>query len=254
MWQRVLYFVLRPMPTVEKLTPILGVGYVVFAACISMILTYTAWYVPCDKVQGDAFRLMYVHVPLAILSLALYVVMGLSGALYSVFHLKSADLCTQACAIMGFIATLLAIGTGSIWAKPTWGTWWLWDARLTSECVLALMYIGYLWIRLSLKPVNYAKQYAALIAVMGMINVPIVHYSVEWWYTLHQGSTLFTSKPTIAWQFFWPLLYALISFIGLFAWLVLHAMIVLNGRQGCERSRHGALSDYEVQKQHGVMV
>jgi heme exporter protein C len=252
MWQRVLYFVLRPMPTVEKLTPFLAVGYATLAVCISMILTYTAWYVPCDKVQGDAFRLMYVHVPLAILSLAMYVVMGLSGVLYSVFHLKSADLCTQACAMMGFTATLLAIATGSIWAKPTWGTWWLWDARLTSECVLALMYIGYLWIRLTLKPVHYAKHYASLIAVMGTINVPIVHYSVEWWYTLHQGSTLFTSKHTIAWPLFWPLLCSLTTFIALFAWLVLHAMIVLNAKQGQERLRYGAESDYEVQKQHGV--
>ena len=226
--KRVMHFVLQPMPWVQRLEPWLVYGYAVIVPVLSFCMYQGLYLVPADLVQGECFRIIYVHVPMAFLSLALYVLLGLCALLYSTLHIKSADLCAVCAAALGSVATFLAILTGAIWGKPTWGTWWFWDARLTSECVLGLMYVGYLATRFQLLPSDYAKKVASLLATLGLINVPIVHYSVQWWYTLHQPSTLLSTKSTMPIEMFAPLLGTIVAFMLLFAWMQLHAMIVVH--------------------------
>ena len=139
-----------------------------------------------------------------------------------------ADTAATACAIIGSITTILALATGAIWGRPTWGTWWIWDARLTSEFILLLLYLSVLCIRFITRPSDLAKKMAAFWAILGLADVPLVHYSVQWWYTLHQGPSLFMlAKPKIAWVMLWPLLAALGGFGLLTAGLVLQTMRLL---------------------------
>ena len=208
--------------------PYIWYGYSVAVFCILSALVSGGYYAPSDAVQGEVFRIMYVHVPLAVLSLAIYVAMGLCCLGVWVWHIKIMDLAARSLGCIGLLATCLVLVTGSIWAKPTWGVWWFWDARLTSECVLCLLYLGYLCVRFTIWPERMAKSYAALVGVIGLIDVPIVHYSVNWWYTLHQGASVLTvATPKIVWPMLWPLLESMFGFALLFACMFWHTMWVL---------------------------
>lgn len=147
-------------------------------------------FTPTDYQQGDSFRIIYVHVPAAMLSLSVYMAMAFSAAIFLIWRIKLADVFAASFAPVGAAFTLLALVTGSIWGRPTWGTWWEWDARLTSELILLFLYIGVMALRASLPERQQAARAAALLAIVGVINVPIIHFSVEWWNSLHQGSTV----------------------------------------------------------------
>lgn len=172
---------------------------------------------PADYQQGDSFRIMYIHVPCAFLSMAVYMLMAVCSLIFLVWKMKLADMVAAAAAPLGAWFTFLALVTGSIWGRPTWGTWWIWDARLTSELILLFLYFGYMALRSALPDPLQAARAAALIALVGVVNIPIIHYSVVWWNSLHQGSSLsLLHKPTIAGPMLYPLLAMLAAFFCYF--------------------------------------
>jgi heme exporter protein C len=147
--------------------------------------------VPEDYQQHDTVRIMFIHVPAAWLAMFAYLCLGIASLLGLVFRHALADMAAKAAAPLGAAFTVLALATGSLWGKPMWGTWWVWDARLTSVLVLLLLYLGYLALRASIDDETKAGRAAAILALAGLINLPIIHYSVEWWNSLHQGSSTF---------------------------------------------------------------
>ena len=202
-------------------------GYGVGCLVLAVGLYRGVFIAPCDSTQGEVYRILYVHVPMAALSLALYTGLAISCLLYWVYAIKIADIAAVSFGCVGVVITTLALLTGMIWGKPTWGTWWIWDARLTSEALLWLLYSGYLSVRMLLNPEEHAKKIAAIIGFVGLFDVPLVHFSVQWWYTLRQGSSvLHFAKPTIAWPMLEPLLWTLSGFSLLTAAMVLHTMAV----------------------------
>jgi len=168
---------------------------------------------PIDYQQGNSYRIIYIHVPAAWMSMFVYFMMALSSAIFLVWRLKIADLVAVASAPLGASFTFIALVSGSIWGKPTWGTWWVWDARLTSELVLLFLYLGYIALRSSIEHRTTAARAAALLAIVGVINLPIIHFSVDWWQTLHQPATLSKfEKPSIHLSMLVPLLLMVVAF------------------------------------------
>lgn len=169
-------------------------------------------FAPADYQQGEAFRILYVHVPCAFFSMALYALMGFLSVLLLVWRIKLAGIMLNGVAQLGLCMTLLALVTGSIWGKPMWGAWWVWDARLTSELILLLLYGAILAISHALQNKDRGDQVVAVLCLVGLVDLPIIHYSVYWWNTLHQGSTILTwSKPKIHASMLYPLLLILIG-------------------------------------------
>jgi heme exporter protein C len=178
---------------------------------------------PEDYQQGTTVRIMFIHVPAAWMSLFVYGCLGGASFLALVFRHALADAAAQAAAPLGAAFTALALITGSLWGRPMWGTWWVWDARLTSVLVLFLFYVAYMALRASLDDEQRAARAGAILALVGLINLPIVHYSVEWWNTLHQGTTVFAKGgPKLAAVFLWPLLLMGLAYMAGFGslWLV----------------------------------
>ena len=168
---------------------------------------------PADYQQGDAFRIVYVHAPSAWLSMFVYGTMAFAAAVGLIWRIKLAHAAAAASAPIGASFTVLALATGSIWGKPMWGTWWVWDARLTSELLLLFLYAGVMALRGSIDDRDRADRASALLAIVGVVNLPIIHYSVNWWNTLHQASTLTKiGKPSMAGDMLWPLLTMLVGF------------------------------------------
>lgn len=177
---------------------------------------------PPDYQQGDGFRIIYVHVPSAWLSLMGYTSLAVASAIGLVWRIKLAHLVAHAIAPIGAAFTFLALATGSLWGKPMWGTWWVWDARLTSELILLFLYLGYGALAGAFEDVRRGDRAAALLAIVGVVNVPIIHYSVYWWHTLHQGATVTRfGSPHITWNMLWPLLVMALGFTLWFATIVL---------------------------------
>lgn len=176
---------------------------------------------PPDYLQGDSFRIIYVHVPSAYLGMLGYVVMAVAAAIGYIWRIKLAHAAAVSVAPLGAWFTALALVTGGIWGRPTWGTYWEWgDARLMFELLLLFLYIGYMVLRMAFDDRDKADRVSALLAVVGVVNVPIVHYSVEWWTTLHQGPTLFRAGgPSITLDMLAPLLVMIAGFMAFFAWL-----------------------------------
>lgn len=169
---------------------------------------------PADYQQKDAFRIMYVHVPSASMSLMVYVMMAVAAAIGIIWRMKLAHAVAAACAPIGAGFTILTLVTGSIWGKPMWGTWWEWDPRLTSQLIQLFLYFGYMALRASFDDVQRADRASAILAIVGVVNVPIVKYSVIWWNSLHQGPSLsVTGKSAIAPSMVWPLLLLLAGFV-----------------------------------------
>jgi heme exporter protein C len=168
---------------------------------------------PPDYQQKDAFRIIYVHVPTAILSLSIYTVMAVAAAVGIIWRIKLAHAVAAACAPIGAWFTAVCLATGSIYGKPMWGTWWEWDPRLTSELILLFLYLGYMALRASFDDTQRADRASAILAVVGVVNVPIVKYSVVWWNSLHQGPSISKiAAPSIAGSMLWPLLVMLLAF------------------------------------------
>lgn len=162
---------------------------------------------PPDYQQGETVRIMYVHVPAAWMALAIYTVMALASAVAIVFRHPLADVAAKTAAPIGAVFCFLSLATGSLWGKPMWGAWWVWDARLTSMFVLMLLYLGYLAVWQAIDEPHRAAMVARIVALVGFINVPIVKFSVDWWNSLHQPASVFRMDgPTIAPSMLWPLL------------------------------------------------
>jgi len=178
-------------------------------------------FAPADYQQGDAFRIIYVHVPSAFLSMALYGWMGFLAILLLVWRIKIAGVLLTICAQLGARTALLALVTGSIWGKPMWGTWWVWDARLTSELILLFLYGAILATAHAYQNKEQGDKVVAILTLVGLVDLPIIHYSVYWWNTLHQGSTLSVfAKPKIHSSMLYPLLMTLIG-LSLYCLLVI---------------------------------
>jgi len=168
---------------------------------------------PADYQQGDSFRIIYIHVPSAWMSLFVYVVMAISGAIGLIWHIKLAEIVSISSASIGAAFTFLALITGSLWGKPMWGTWWVWDARLTSELILLFLYLGVIGLYGAIEDKRTAARAVAILALVGVVNIPIIHYSVEWWNTLHQGATVTKfDKPSIHPDMLIPLLVMAVAF------------------------------------------
>ena len=153
-------------------------------------LVWGLYIAPADYKQGEAYRIIYMHVPAAWMSMFLYVLMAGSGLVALVWRIKLAEIMTVECAPVGASMTALALITGMLWGKPMWGAYWVWDARLTSELVLLFLYIGVMALNTAIPDPRKAARAAAVLALIGVINIPIIHYSVIWWHTLHQGPTV----------------------------------------------------------------
>ena len=154
---------------------------------------------PTDATQGDAYRIIFIHVPAAWMSMLLYLVMAFWAAVGWAFKARLASMLARAIAPTGAMFTVLALWSGALWGRPTWGTWWVWDARLTSELILLFLYLGYIALAEAIDDTRRADQASALLAVVGAINVPIIYFSVRWWNTLHQGATIsMTAAPKMA--------------------------------------------------------
>ncbi|MEO9655696.1 heme ABC transporter permease [Marinomonas sp.] len=171
-------------------------------------------FAPSDYQQGDSYRIMYIHVPAAMLAQSCYLAMGIAGLVFLVWQMKMAAIFIQAVAPIGAVMALLALVTGSIWGKPTWGTWWVWDARLTSVLLLWILYMGVIALQNSLEEKVLANKATAVLSLVGLINLPIIKYSVEWWNTLHQPASLsLIEKPTMPMEMWLPLV---ISILGMY--------------------------------------
>lgn len=180
----------------------------------SIGLAWGLFLAPADYQQGDAFRIIYIHVPCAFLSMSLYASMGLMAIAVLVWRVKIAGIMLKSIAQTGALLTLLALITGSIWGKPMWGTWWIWDARLTSELILLMMYCAILAVHYAFDTKEKADKVVAILTLVGLVDLPIIHYSVYWWNTLHQGATLSVfSKPKIAASMAGPLYVMIFAFL-----------------------------------------
>jgi heme exporter protein C len=168
-------------------------GLAVIATALGLAGLWLGWSAPEDYQQGATVRIMFIHVPAAWMSMFVYACLGGASFLALVFRHALADAAAQAAAPLGAAFTALALATGSLWGRPMWGTWWVWDARLTSVLVLFLFYLAYMALRASLDDETKAARAGAILALVGLINVPIVHWSVNWWNTLHQGATVFAT-------------------------------------------------------------
>jgi heme exporter protein C len=176
------------------------------AACgvVAALLTAAGLYIgfgvaPTDAQQGEVYRIIFIHVPAAWMSMFLYVVMAFWAALGLALNTRLSAMMAAALAPTGALFTFIALWTGSLWGRPTWGTYWVWDARLTSELILLFLYFGFMALRAAIEDPRRADRAAALLAIVGVVNVPIIYFSVKWWNTLHQGASVsLTRAPSMA--------------------------------------------------------
>ena len=190
---------------------------------------------PTDYQQGDAYRIIFVHVPAAWLSMVIYLAMAFWAALGLVLNTRLSSMMASALAPTGALFTFLALWTGALWGRPTWGAWWVWDARLTSELILLFLYVGFMALQAAIDDPRRADKAGAVLALVGVVNVPVIYFSVQWWNTLHQGASIsLKSAPSMALTM---LLGMLIMALGLWAYSIAAALMRLR----CivlERERH----------------
>ena len=176
-------------------------------------LSWGLFWAPTDAQQGDAFRIIYVHVPAAFMSLGVYLFMTINAFIFWVWRIEVADILVESSAALGAWFTAITLLTGMLWGKPMWGAWWLWDPRLTFELILLFFYLGYIALRNAIEEPDRAAQISGLWIMIGAINVPVVHYSVEWWNSIHQGSSInLLSETTIYTSMYYPLILMLAAF------------------------------------------
>jgi len=165
------------------------------AALLAAAGLYVGFFVaPTDAQQGEVYRVIFIHVPAAWLSMFIYLVMAGWAALGLAFNTRLSGMMASALAPTGALFTFIALWTGSLWGRPTWGTYWVWDARLTSELVLLFLYLGFIALQAAIDDPRRADRAGALLAIVGVVNIPIIHYSVVWWNTLHQGASVSVTK------------------------------------------------------------
>ena len=183
-------------------------------------LVYALFVSPPDFIQGDAVRIMYVHVPSSFIALGCFGFIGMASILNLIFRIKFVSLMAKSLAPVGCIFSLVSIVTGSLWGKPTWGIWWVWDARLTSMVILFLFYLAYIFTWKFVNDFEKANKITSIIGIIGLFNLPVIKYSVDWWNTLYQSSSItLTSAPTIHYTMLVPLI---IMFLG----MVIYSLII----------------------------
>lgn len=202
----------------DKLVP--WFGYTALAL-LTVGIVWALLFVPADYQQGNSFRIFYIHVPSAILSLSVYTAMAIIAFCGLVWQLKMANASVAAIAPVGAALTAIALFTGAAWGKPTWGTWWVWDARLTSQLILLFLYLGVIALHNAFEDKEQAGKAAGILAVVGVINIPIIKYSVEWWNTLHQGQTVTQiGRPAMSMEMYWPFVVCFFGFAFFVGWLI----------------------------------
>ena len=196
-------------------------GLLLLMILIALVgLVYALFISPPDYIQGDAVRIMYVHVPSSFIALGCFGFIGIASILNLIFRIKFVSLMAKSLAPVGCIFSLVSIVTGSLWGKPTWGIWWVWDARLTSMIILFLFYLAYIFTWQFVNDFDEANKITSIIGIIGLFNLPVIRYSVDWWNTLHQSSSItLTSAPTIHYTMLVPLI---IMFLG----MVIYSLII----------------------------
>ena len=193
---------------------------IIMILVIAVGLMFALFISPSDYIQGDSARIMYVHVPSSFIALGCFGFIGIGSILNLIFKIKFISLMTKSLAPVGCIFSLVSIVTGSLWGKPTWGIWWVWDARLTSMSILFLFYLAYIFTWKFVNNFEKANKISSVIGIIGLFNLPIIRYSVDWWSTLHQPSSItLTSAPTIHYTMLIPLI---IMFFG----MVMYSLII----------------------------
>jgi heme exporter protein C len=206
----------------DMLQPLCAIGAVL---CFAYGLYLALWNSPPDYQQGETVRIMYIHVPAAWTGLLLYVTMAIAAGIGIVTRVALADIFCAAAAPVGAVLVAICLITGSIWGKPTWGAWWVWDARLTSVLILFLLYCGYMILRSAFDDHERGAKAGAILLCIGAVNIPIVHFSVNWWNSLHQPASVFrTDGAAIAPEMLKPLLIMALAYIFYTAWVVLMRM------------------------------
>jgi len=191
------------------------IPYCVAIAVIATIvgLTIGLLIAPSDHQQGESYRIIFIHVPAAWMSMIIYLAVAFWAAIGLIFNARLASMFALALAPTGALMTFIALWTGSLWGKPTWGTYWVWDARLTSELILLFLYLGFLSLHASIEDNRKADRSAAVLAIVGVVNIPIIYFSVKWWNTLHQGASVsLTKAPTMATQMLTGMLIMTVAF------------------------------------------
>jgi len=209
----------RFMALSRWLAPVLGAT----AAALLAVGLWLSFAAPDDYQQGATVRIMFVHVPAAFMASFVYACMGGASLIALIFRHSLADAAAKAAAPLGAAFTVLALATGSLWGKPMWGAWWEWDARMTSVLVLFLFYLSYMALHAAIDDEQKAARAAAILALVGLVNLPIVKFSVDWWNTLHQGESIFRKGgPSLAVVYLWPLGVMSLAYFFLFGslWLV----------------------------------
>ncbi|PKM31551.1 MAG: heme ABC transporter permease [Gammaproteobacteria bacterium HGW-Gammaproteobacteria-11] len=195
-----------------------------------LLLVGLVWglgFAPEDYQQGNSFRIIYIHVPAAFVAQSCYIMLAVAGTVGLVWRMKLAHVALQCAAPIGAWMTVIALVTGAIWGKPTWGTYWVWDARLTSMLILLFLYIGVIALTHAISNRDTAAKASAVLAIVGVVNIPIIKYSVDWWNTLHQPATFkITEKPAMPIEMWFPLLLMVLGFYALFTVSLLMRMRV----------------------------
>jgi heme exporter protein C len=230
-------------PIAGKLIPWFMSAALVLAACGLYIGFFVA---PTDQQQGEAYRIIFVHVPAAWMSMLIYLVMAAWAGIGMVFNTRLSSMMAQALAPTGALFTVMALWTGALWGKPMWGAWWVWDARLTSELILLFLYIGFIALQSSIDEPRRADRAGAVLALVGVINIPVIYFSVKWWNTLHQGASVSLVKaPSMATNMLAGMLIMVLAF-----WAYSIAVSLMRLR--CivlERERHTAWARHYAEQQ-----
>ncbi len=194
--------------------------------CLVTGLIWGLAFAPEDAKQGNSFRIIYIHVPASMLAMAGYYVMAVAGAIGLIWKMKLADMVMKSAAPIGAALTAIGLFTGAIWGKPTWGAYWVWDARITSMLILLFLYLGVMALQYSYRSQDMANKASAILALVGTVNIPIIYKSVDWWFTLHQPATIkFTEASSMHPDMFRPLL---LMIVGFYAFYTL--VLILNTR------------------------
>jgi heme exporter protein C len=192
-----------------------------FVVSVILLTVGSVWglgFAPADAKQGNSYRIIFIHVPSAFLALAGYYMMAISGAIGMIWKTKVSYLLMRSAAPIGAVLTFISLFTGAVWGKPTWGTWWVWDARITSMLILFFLYLGVMALQNAFDNEESANKASAILALVGTANIPIIYKSVDWWYTLHQPATIkFTEDSTIDPSMKYPLLLMVVAFYVLYA-------------------------------------
>ena len=194
----------------------------VITVVLLVIGLYMSFFVaPTDYKQGEGYRIIFVHVPASWMSMFIYLIMAGWAAVGLIFNTRLSAMMAQALAPTGAMFAFLSLWTGAFWGKPMWGTWWVWDARITSELILLFLYLGYMALRAAIDDPRRADRASGILLLVGVVNIPIIHYSVVWWNTLHQGATIMRlDGPAIDESMRWPL-FAMIGAFYLYYFIVL---------------------------------